>query len=183
METTNTTISRLGEFIGQTVTLTGWVYNTRASGKIAFIILRDGTGRCQCVLEKNEQTEPFFNDIKKLPRESAVKVTGAVSKEERATGGFEMKIEAIDVVHSAEEFPITPKAHGVDFLLKHRHLHLRSQRQWCIAKIRHTVIDAVRRFFNDNGFTLIDTPILTNAAGEEQPVVVKPDAHGLDHDE
>jgi asparaginyl-tRNA synthetase len=163
---TPTTIDRLCGYVGQTVRLQGWVYNTRASGRIAFLILRDGTGLCQCVVEKNENTERFFDDLKKLPQESSLEVTGTVSKEDRAVGGYELRVTNVNIVHAASDFPITPKPHGVDFLMKHRHLWFRSQRQWHILRIRATVIDQIRRFFNDNGYVLIDTPIFAPAAGE-----------------
>ena len=122
METTNTTIDQLGEFVDQIVTLTGWVHKARASGKIAFIVVRDGTGLCQCVVEKSEQTEPFFDSVKRLPQESSLTVTGTVSKEERSVGGYELKVTDVAIVHAASDYPITPKPHGVEFLMKHRHL-------------------------------------------------------------
>jgi asparaginyl-tRNA synthetase len=163
---TRTAVNRLGEHVGKTVTLQGWVYNSRSSGKVAFILIRDGTGRCQCVVEKNHQTEPFFDDIRRLPQESALEVTGEVRADERAVGGYELKVSDIRVVHAAGEYPITPKPHGIEFLMKHRHLWFRSHRQWHILRIRATVIDQIRRFFNDNGYILIDTPIFAPAAGE-----------------
>jgi asparaginyl-tRNA synthetase len=166
METRSTTIDRLADHVGHTVTLQGWVHKARSSGKIAFIVLRDGTGLCQCVVEKSEQTEPFFDSVKRLPQESSLFVTGAVSKEERSVGGHELKVTDVTIVDAASEYPITPKPHGIDFLMKHRHLWFRSQRQWHILRIRATVVDQIRRFFNDNGYVLIDTPIFAPAAGE-----------------
>jgi len=163
---TKITIDRLSECVGQSVTLSGWVYNIRPGGKIAFVILRDGTGLCQCVVEKNEQTQHFFDDIKKLPQESSLEITGSVSKDERATRGYEIRVTGVHVVHPSQDYPITPKPHGTDFLMKHRHLWFRSQRQWHILRIRATIVDEIRRFFNDNGFVLIDTPIFAPAAGE-----------------
>ena len=167
MDTTTTTIDRLRDYVGKSVTLSGWVYNTRASGKIAFLIVRDGTGLCQCIVEKNDQTEPFFDEVKRLPQESSLEVTGMVSADERSVGGHELKVSDVRVVQAASDYPITPKPHGVEFLMKHRHLWFRSQRQWHILRIRATVIDQIRRFFNDNGYVLIDTPIFAPAAGEE----------------
>jgi len=178
METTSTTIDRLCDFVGRTVTLQGWVYKTRASGKIAFIVVRDGTGLCQCVLEKSEQTEPFFDDIKKLAQESALTVTGEVTADERAVGGHELKISSAQVVSAAHDYPITPKPHGIEFLMKHRHLWFRSQRQWHILRIRATVVDEIRRFFNDNGYVLIDTPIFAPAAGEGAQTLFQVDYFG-----
>ncbi len=173
-----TTIDRLSEHVGKAVTLCGWVYKTRSSGKIAFIILRDGTGLCQCVLEKNEQTQPFFDEAKKLPQESSLEISGTVSAEERAVGGHELRVTNVRVVHTAGEYPITPKPHGVDFLMKHRHLWFRSQRQWHILRIRATVVDQIRRFFNDNGYVLIDTPIFAPAAGEGAQTLFQVDYFG-----
>ena len=172
------TIASLADHVGKSVTLRGWVAKTRSSGKIAFIILRDGTGQCQCVLEKNEQTEPFFDEAKRLGQESSIEVTGDVSVEERAVGGFEMKITALNVIQAATDFPITPKPHGTDFLMRHRHLWFRSPRQWRILRIRATVVDQIRRYFNDNGYTLIDTPLFAPAAGEGAQTLFKVDYFG-----
>ena len=175
---TTTTIDRLSDCVGQTVTLSGWVYNVRASGKIVFIILRDGTGLCQCVVEKNEQTAPFFDEIKRLSQESSLEVSGTVAAEERSVGGFEMKVTGVQVVHASSDYPITPKPHGIDFLMKHRHLWFRSQRTWHILRIRATIIDQIRRYFNDNGYVLIDTPIFAPAAGEGAQTLFQVDYFG-----
>jgi len=160
------TINRLCDHIGQTVMLQGWVYRSRASGKIVFIIVRDGTGRCQCVLEKTEQTDAFFDQAKKISQESALEVSGQVVADERAVGGYELKINQLRIIHAASDYPITSKPHGIDFLMKYRHLWFRSQRQWHILRIRATVVDQIRRFFNERGYVLIDTPIFAPAAGE-----------------
>lgn len=173
-----TTISRLGDHVGQTVTLSGWVYNTRASGKIAFVILRDGTGLCQCVIEKNEQTEAFFDDAKKLSQETSLEITGVVNQEERSVGGYELRATGLSVVHASNEYPITPKPHGIEFLMKHRHLWFRSKRPWHVLRIRATVVDEIRRFFNDRGYVLIDTPIFAPAAGEGSQTLFKVDYFG-----
>ncbi len=175
---TITTINRLGEHVGQSVTLQGWVYKTRASGKIAFIVLRDGTGLCQCVLEKNEQTEPFFSQAKKLAQESSLEITGEVTADERAVGGHELQVTGVSPVHETHDYPITPKPHGTDFLMKQRHLWFRSQRQWQILRIRATIVDQIRRFYNDNGYVLIDTPIFAPAAGEGAQTLFKVDYFG-----
>src|SRR4030042_1019803 len=163
-----TTIDSLGHFVGKEVTLSGWLYNSRGSGKVQFLIIRDGTGLCQCIVEKGKVSDELFEGLKHLGQESSLAVTGLVRAEERSVGGYELAVTGAKIISPATDYPITPKSHGIDFLLRHRHLHLRSQNQWCIGKIRHTVIDAIRRFFNDNGFTLVDTPILTVAAGEEE---------------
>ena len=177
-ESTKTTISRLHKHVGQSVTLSGWVFKTRASGKIAFLIVRDGTGLCQCILEKNEQTEAFFNEARKLPQESSLEVTGIVSADERSLGGYEIKITNVRAVDLAQDYPITPKPHGIEFLMKYRHLWFRSQRQWHILRIRATVIDQIRRFYNDNGYVLIDTPIFAPAAGEGAQTLFQVDYFG-----
>jgi asparaginyl-tRNA synthetase len=162
-----TFIAELKDFVGQDVSLCGWLYNSRSSGKVQFLVLRDGTGLCQCIVEKGKISDELFEQLKHLGQESSLTITGAVRKEPHSVGGYELAVTGAEIIHQASDYPITPKSHGIDFLLKHRHLHLRSQRQWCIGKVRHTVIDAIRRFFNDNGFTLIDTPIFTTIAGEE----------------
>jgi asparaginyl-tRNA synthetase len=173
-----TTIDNLSEFEGKEVTLAGWLYQSRSSGKIQFLIIRDGTGLCQCVVEKGKVPDELFEQLKRLGQESSLTVTGTVRADQRSVGGYELVVTGAEIICPAEDYPITPKSHGVDFLLKHRHLHLRSQRQWCIGKIRHTVIDAIRRFFNDNGFTLIDTPIFTTIVGEDQQSLFKVDYFG-----
>ena len=171
-------ISQLKDNIGQEVTLSGWLYNSRASGKIQFLIIRDGSGLCQCVVEKGNVSDELFEQLKHLGQESSLTVTGTVRADERSVGGYELAVTDAQIISPAEDYPITPKSHGVDFLLKNRHLHLRSQRQWCIGRIRHTVIDAIRRFFNDNGFTLIDTPIFTTIVGEDQQSLFEVDYFG-----
>ena len=178
MQATQTTVDQLSQHVGQTVTLQGWVYNTRSSGKIAFIILRDGTGLCQCVVEKNEATEPFFDEARKLPQESSVEITGLVRKEERSVGGHELAVTGLHTVQVAHEYPITPKPHGIEFLMRHRHLWFRSNRPWHVLRIRATVVDQIRRFFNDRGFLLIDTPIFAPAAGEGSQTLFKVDYFG-----
>ncbi|MHC4478709.1 MAG: amino acid--tRNA ligase-related protein, partial [Planctomycetota bacterium] len=173
-----TCISELKDNVGQEVRLRGWLYRARSSGKVQFLIIRDGTGLCQCVVEKGKIPDELFEQLRHLGQESSLSVTGTVRADERSVGGHELAVTGAEVICPAEGYPITPKSHGVDFLLKHRHLHLRSQRQWCIGKIRHTVIDAIRRFFNDNGFTLIDTPIFAAAAGEEEQTLFEVDYFG-----
>ena len=173
-----TYISQLKNYVGKEVTLSGWMYNRRSSGKMIFIILRDGTGLCQCVVEKGKVPDEVFDKLEHLGQESSLTITGLVRAEPRSVGGYELAVTNAEIIHATTDYPITPKEHGIDFLLKHRHLHLRSNRQWCIGKIRHTVIDAIRRFFNDNGFTLIDTPILMATAGEEEQSLFEVDYFG-----
>jgi len=171
-------ITELSGHVGQEVTLFGWLYRGRSSGKVLFLIVRDGTGLCQCIVEKGQVSDELFEELKRLGQESSLSVTGLVRAEDRSVGGYELAVTGAEVVCPAIDYPITPKEHGVDFLLKHRHLHLRSQRQWCIGRVRHTVIDAIRRFFNDNGFTLIDTPIFTTIAGEGEQTLFEVDYFG-----
>ena len=171
-------ISQLKDHVEKEITLEGWLYNSRASGKIQFLIIRDGTGLCQCIVEKGKVSDDLFEELKHLGRESSLKITGTVREEARSVGGYELAVTGAEVVSPAADYPITPKSHGVDFLLKNRHLHFRSQRQWCIGKIRHTVIDAIRTFFNDNGYILIDTPILTSMVGEDKQSLFEVDYFG-----
>jgi len=160
------TIAELAGHVGQTVTLQGWLYNSRSSGKLLFLIVRDGTGLCQCVLEKTDAAAELFEGAKRLGRESSLAVTGVVQRDERSVGGHELAVTDVRVIQNVSGYPITPKAHGTDFLMKNRHLWFRSQRQWAILRVRHTLVDAIRRYFNDHGFILIDTPIFAPAAGE-----------------
>jgi asparaginyl-tRNA synthetase len=157
------------QYGGQTVEIRGWLYNLRKSGKIAFPLVRDGSGIMQCVAVKSNLREELFETIKNLTQESSVIVTGKLRAESRAPGGFEMDVERLEVVQRVSEedpYPITPKEHGIDFLMNHRHLWLRSKRQHAVIRIRHEVIKAVRDYFDSNGFTLVDTPIFTPAACE-----------------
>jgi asparaginyl-tRNA synthetase len=177
-DNTKAYISELKNSIGQEVSLSGWLYQSRSSGKVQFLIVRDGTGLCQCIVERDRVSEKLFDELRHLGQESSLIVAGVVRADERSIGGFELAVTNAQIISSASDYPITPKSHGIDFLLKNRHLHLRSQRQWCIGKIRHTVVDAIRRFFNDNGFTLIDTPILTGIIGEEAGSLFEVDYFG-----
>ena len=163
------TIAAAARHVGETVQLAGWLYNLRKSGKIVFPIVRDGTGMMQCVAVKSALPEALFETIKDLTQESSIMVTGKIRAEQRATGGYEMDVEDLEVVQRVPEsdpYPITPKEHGVEFLMDHRHLWLRSQRQHAIIRVRHEVIRAVRDYFDSHGFTLVDTPIFTPAACE-----------------
>jgi len=160
-------IKDLSYYDGQEVELRGWVYNTRSIGKIWFIILRDGTGLLQGVVVKGEASDEAFQLEQKLNQEDSVILNGIVKKEPRSIGGFELAIKEIIIVnHVTEEFPISPKEHGADFLMSNRHLWLRSKRQNAIMRIRHQVVKAIRDFFDSNDFTLIDSPIFTANAVE-----------------
>ena len=156
------TINKLGQFLDQNVELKGWVYNSRSIGKIWFLILRDGTGLLQCVVVDGESDADTFNLEKQLNQEDSVFVTGKVKKEPRAVGGYELGVKKISVVnHTTDEYPISKKDHGTDFLMSNRHLWLRSKRQNAIMKIRHQIIKAIRDYFDKNDFILIDSPIFT----------------------
>ena len=161
------TINKLSEYEGKAVELRGWVYNIRSIGKIWFIIFRDGTGLLQGVVVKGEATDESFALEKELHQEDSVIITGTVRKESRSVGGYEVGIKEIKVVnHVTEEFPISHKEHGADFLMSNRHLWLRSKRQNAIMRVRHQIVKAIRDFFDTNGFTLIDSPIFTGNAVE-----------------
>lgn len=161
-----TTISDLGKYIGQEVTLQGWLFNKRSSGKIKFLILRDGSGYLQCVYFKGNIPENVFNIADRIGQESSIIVTGRVKEEPRAPGGYELDATNLEIIHETHDYPITPKEHGIEFLLDHRHLWLRSSKQVAIMKIRHRIVKAIRDFFDNKGFTLMDPPILTPNAVE-----------------
>jgi len=164
-----TTIAEIGKHEGQSVTLRGWLYNLRESGKLLFPQFRDGSGVIQGVVPKNAVTPEVFEAIKTLTQESSVIVEGKVRADKRAPGGYELDVANVNVVQRVPEsdpYPITPKEHGVEFLMEHRHLWVRSQRQASILRVRAEIIKAVRDFFDERGFTLTDPPILTPAACE-----------------
>jgi asparaginyl-tRNA synthetase len=161
-----TYIENIGEHVGQVVTVKGWLHNRRSSGKIHFLVVRDGTGFLQVVMGKRDVDEATFLKADHLGQESSVIVTGSVKAEPRAIGGYEMVASGLQVVSEAHDFPITPKEHGVDYLMDRRHLWIRAERQTAILRVRHEIIDAVRDFFNSRGFILADTPIFTPAACE-----------------
>ncbi|MFZ1929324.1 MAG: asparagine--tRNA ligase [Candidatus Sulfotelmatobacter sp.] len=164
-----TTIAEIGKHDGQSVTLRGWLYNLRESGKLLFPQFRDGSGVIQGVVPKNAVTPEVFEAIKTLTQESSVIVEGKVRADKRAPGGYELDVINVQVVQRVPEsdpYPITPKEHGTEFLMEHRHLWVRSQRQASILRVRAEIIKAVRDFFDERGFTLTDPPILTPAACE-----------------
>jgi asparaginyl-tRNA synthetase len=162
-------IEDAGRHTGEPVEIAGWLYNLRKSGKIVFPLVRDGTGIMQCVAVKANLDEALFETLKNLTQESALILRGKLRAEQRAPGGYEMDVEGAEVVNRVSEsdpYPITPKEHGPEFLMDHRHLWLRSKRQHAVIRVRHAVIKAVRDFFDSHGFTLVDTPIFTPAACE-----------------
>jgi asparaginyl-tRNA synthetase len=161
-----TTVAEIAKFSGQDVTLQGWLYNKRSKGKLHFLQVRDGSGIIQCVMFKGDVSPEVFEAADKLTQESSLRVTGTVKKDERSPLGFEIGVKDLEIVAPSEGYPITPKDHGTAFLMDHRHLWLRSSKQNAIIRIRSTVVKAIRDFFDDRGFTLVDTPIFTPAACE-----------------
>jgi len=161
-----TRIDALADRVGQTVTVRGWVMTTRSSGKIAFVTLRDGTGYLQAVVSKKDVPVAAWEASGRLTQETSIAVTGVVRADARAPGGVELTVQDLAILGGSVDFPITPKEHGTAFLFEHRHLWLRSRRQVAIARVRTEVIQAIRDFFYERGFTLVDTPILTGSIGE-----------------
>ncbi len=159
-------LSNISEVEGKEATFDGWVYNTRSIGKIWFLILRDGTSMTQCVVSSDETSDIVFNLENTLTQESSISVTGIIKKEPRSIGGYEILVNNIVVHQLANDYPISLKEHGTSFLMDNRHLWIRSKRQHAILKIRHQVIKASRDFLDNNGFTLVDTPIFTANACE-----------------
>lgn len=161
-----TTIVEVKNYVGQEVTIGAWLANKRSSGKIAFLQLRDGSGFIQGVVVKNEVPEEIFQLAKSLTQESSLYVTGIVREDERSPFGYELSVTKLELIHEAHDYPITPKEHGTEFLMDHRHLWLRSKRQHANMKIRNEIIRATYEFFNKEGFIKIDPPILTGSAPE-----------------
>ncbi|TCL33991.1 asparaginyl-tRNA synthetase [Anaerospora hongkongensis] len=171
-------IKNLGDHVGQQVTIQGWLYNRRSSGKIQFLIVRDGSGLVQGVMVKKEVAPELYEAAQTLTQESALKLTGLVRAEERALGGFEMQVTGVEVIAIAEEYPITHKEHGVDFLAERRHLWIRTPRQVAILRIRSEIEHALREFFYQHDFVLADAPIITPAACEGTTNLFELDYHG-----
>jgi len=171
-------ITELSRHVGEEVTLKGWLYNMRSSGKLLFPQLRDGTGIVQCVVAKNSVAPEVWEALKPLGQESSLVVTGSVREDNRAPGGVEIDVRDAQVLQNAHDYPITPKEHGTEFLLDNRHLWLRSKKQHAILKVRHTVVKAVRDFLDHDGFTLCDTPIFTPAACEGTTTLFEVDYFG-----
>jgi len=174
-------LRHIADYVGQEVTVRGWVYDRTDKGKLQFIRLRDGTGQVQCVAFKKEMAEDEFEIAGKLTQESSITITGTVRADSRAPGipgGFEIGLKTLSLVQMAQDYPITPKEHGVEFLMDNRHLWLRSNRQWAILRIRATIVKAMRDYMDDHGFLLMDTPIITPAAGEETTTLFELDYFG-----
>jgi asparaginyl-tRNA synthetase len=160
---------RIGDFrshVGEEVNVQGWLHNKRSSGKLQFLIVRDGSGFAQAVLAKAAVPPGVWEAAEQMGQESSLEMTGKVKEDKRAPGGYEVEVTGLEVVHSSHDYPITPKEHGTAFLMENRHLWLRSQRQHAVLRIRHAVVKAVRDYLDDEGFTLVDTPIFTPAACE-----------------
>ncbi|MBC7363980.1 MAG: asparagine--tRNA ligase [Candidatus Aminicenantes bacterium] len=159
-------VEDIGQYLGQEVEIRGWVYNKRSSGKVRFLLIRDGTGIIQGTIFSPDKDFPLFKVFDELTQESSVIVRGSVRQDKRAPGGYELEIKDIEVIQIAQDYPIAPKEHSVAFLMEHRHLWLRSQKQHAILQIRAETIRAIRDFFDGRGFRLMDTPILTPSACE-----------------
>ncbi|MBM4256399.1 MAG: asparagine--tRNA ligase [Deltaproteobacteria bacterium] len=159
-------VNEIGKHEGQDVTLKGWLYNKRPSGKLHFLQLRDGTGTIQCVVFKGDVSPEVFQLADHLAQESSLTVTGTVRADKRSPLGFELSVKELQLLQEAHDYPITPKEHGIAFLLDHRHLWLRSSRQHALLRVRSEIIKACRDYFDNNGFTLLDAPIFTPTACE-----------------
>jgi len=159
-------VIEVGRHVGEEVTIKGWLYNKRSSGKIRFLLVRDGTAVIQCVLSRQDAGDAVFDSFDRLTQESSLIVRGVVSEDARSPLGYELQAKGIEIVQIADGYPISPQEHGTAFLMDHRHLWLRSSQQHAILKVRHEVIRAIREYFDDNGFVLIDAPILTPNACE-----------------
>ena len=159
-------VKDLSEYVGKEVTVSGWLYNKRSSGKLKFLLLRDGSGIVQCIFFKGNVSEEIFENADKIGQESSIEIRGKVKEEPRSPGGYELDGIDLKIIGESIDYPITPKDHGIEFLMDHRHLWLRSSKQTAILKVRARIVKAIRDFFDNNGFTLVDTPILTPAACE-----------------
>jgi asparaginyl-tRNA synthetase len=175
-------ISDIGQYDGQEVTVRGWLYNRTDKGRLQFLMVRDGTGIAQCVVFKKEVPAEIFELAQTLTQESSLILTGSVRQDERAPGypgGYEIGIKDIKLVQLAGEYPIQPKEHGIEFLMDNRHLWVRSSRQWAILRIRATIINTIRSWLDEHGYLLVDTPILTPAAGENTTTLFEIDYFGV----
>ena len=173
-------INQIQKYKDKNIKINGWVYNSRRSGKIGFLTIRDGFGLVQGIVVKNEIGEELFDDFKSLTQESSLSITGKVVKNNRAIGGYEILVKIFKIHHLSQDYPITPKEHGTEFLMSNRHLWLRSKKQHAILKVRHQIIKSIRDFFDINDFTLVDTPIFTPNAAEGTSTLFKTDYFGKD---
>ncbi|HEX7420646.1 MAG TPA: asparagine--tRNA ligase, partial [Thermoanaerobaculia bacterium] len=175
---TSVRIKELPQHIGDKVTINGWLYNKRSSGKLQFPIIRDGSGYLQCVVFKKEVSEETWKAAEDVTQESSVRVVGTVRAEERAPGGVELGVESFAIVQLAQDYPITPKEHGTAFLMDLRHLWLRSSKQYAVLRVRNEIEKGIRDFFYDRDFVLIDSPILTANAAEGTSTLFETDYFG-----
>ena len=172
------TIQDIAQFADSEVTLRGWLYNKTDKGRLKFLQIRDGTGIVQGVVFQKDVSAACFENAERLTQESALVVTGTVRQDDRAPGGYELGISDIEIVQIAEEYPITPKEHGIEFLMENRHLWLRSSQQWAIMRVRATVIRAIRDWLDDHGFMLVDAPILTPSSCEGTTTLFETECFG-----
>ncbi len=175
---TESSIGDLGSHVGTSVTVYGWLYNRRSSKKLHFLEVRDGTGTVQAVVANGDVDPETFERAGHLPQESSLAISGEVRAHPKRANEFEIGVREMRVVAQALDYPITPKEHGVDFLMDHRHLWLRSRRQHAILRVRHAIEKAIRDFFDDRGFTLVDAPIFTPSACEGTSTLFQTDYHG-----
>jgi Aspartyl/asparaginyl-tRNA synthetases len=170
-----TYIHQLKNHISTDVDLAGWVYNVRSSGSLVFIECRDGSGICQCVVNKEEVSEDSWEAAISLKQESSIRLNGFVVSDERSIGGVELQVKRLEVIQLVADYPITPKEHGIEFLMNRRHLWLRSQRQWAAMRVRNGIIFAIHNFFQSKGFIQTDTPIFTPNAAEGSTTLFETD--------
>jgi asparaginyl-tRNA synthetase len=159
-------VDELSEHNKEEVTLKGWVYNYRTSKNLYFLELRDGSGICQCVIAKDSVSDEVWSEADRLRQESSLEVTGTVKQDDRSIGGYEVQVSDLEILHVTEDYPITPKEHGVEFLMENRHLWLRSRRQWAAMRIRNRILFAIHGFFQAQGFKQLDAPIFTGSSVE-----------------
>jgi len=171
-------IKDLAKYVGQEISLQGWASNKRESKGLVFVILRDGTGWCQCVVSAEVVSEELFNTAKKVSLETSLTLTGKVVSDEKQIGGFEIQVNQLEIISGSEDYPIAKKEHGVDFLMDHRHLWLRSQRQWAIMRVRNQIIFAIHKFFQKEGFVQMDAPLFTGNACEGTSNLFETDYYG-----
>ena len=176
--TDQTYVDSISRFVGETVTIKGWLQRSTDKGRLQFLLVRDGTGMVQCVVFKRNVPPEAFEAAHRITQESSLVVRGTVREEPRAPGGYEIDASDVEIVQLAEEYPITPKEHGVDFLMERRHLWLRSQSQWAILRVRATIIKAIRDWLDDHGFVNMDTPILTPTSCEDTSTLFETDYFG-----
>ena len=173
-------IKEINKFENKSVKINGWVYNSRRSGKIGFLTIRDGFGLVQCVVVRDDIGEEKFESFKRLTQESSISVIGKVVKNDRAIGKYEILVDSFDLHHLSQDYPITPKEHGTEYLMANRHLWLRSKRQHAILRVRHEIVKSIRDFFDMNDFTLVDTPIFTPNAAEGTSTLFRTEYFGKD---